>query len=205
MTRKIIILLLCAVALTACLPDPRREAAAYETRTLADQQARDLTAAREQTVKLNEIELRDAKRRQIIKDAGMANAEMAAGWLTFWGGIALTLTACMLLLATGVGGSVAIVGTGRAVAIAAQFKANQIQLDRVTRQYPLLRHVHGTRWMIENPNTGQVLALDEKNEPHKLLISAMAAVQHAGVLAREANKNNDVSIIQPLRLEENSQ
>lgn len=192
---KIFIIFLCAIVLSACAPDPRREASAFEKRTQAEQEALNQQQAREHAAALNDIDIQDAQDTQTIKSA-ILNSPLVVD--------AFILAMVMIVISIGMGSGYAIVGTGRAVAISAEFKANQVRLDPVTRQFPLLRQIHGTRWAIENPNTGQVLMLDEKNEPDRMLIAAMAAVQHTGVLAQSASKSHDaagVSIIQPFEME----
>jgi outer membrane murein-binding lipoprotein Lpp len=207
--KKIFIFLALAILLSGCAPSPvslakadKIHAEAYAIRSETDQVTLDADQAREQKIKMDEIAIQDAEREQVVKDAGLANAKRAAGWIAYWGGLALTFSLVMMILAVGASGSVAIYGSGRAVARAAMVKANLIYLDKATGQYPLVLEYAGKGIVsLTDPNTGATLLLNTRNEPDRLMIQSAAAIRHVGVLASASSKSKDptgVAMVQPL-------
>jgi hypothetical protein len=177
----LVIALLLAWLLAACGRDPRNDADAYRIRLLADQQAASLKADRDIA----------AVERQLT------TAARVAGWNRFitWASVA----ACVLVVGLSIGASWAAIGSGRALAKAAEVKAYLIPLPESTRQFPLmLAYLGGGRFSLANPNTSGVMLLDSRSPGDRQMIAAAGAVQLAGTVAREARRSREpegVSII----------
>jgi hypothetical protein len=205
MNKRLVIFSVMLFVLSACSVDPRNAADAYQTRLEADQAAKDSQQARAQEQAMNEIAIQDAQREQAIKDAGLAKAQEAYGWMVYWGGIALTLTIVSAVISVGVGASYAIVGSGRAAAQAAMVRANLVYLDKSTGQFPqLIQYVGNGKYSLTDPNDHSTLMLDTRNEPDRVAIRGALAVRHALVMANAASKSADptgVAMVQPLVLE----
>ena len=202
MNKKLFVFSLAVLILSACATDPRNAADAYQTRMEADQAAKDSQQARAQEQALNEIAIQDAQREQAIKDAGLAKAQEAYGWMVYWGGIALTLTIVSAVISVGVGASFAIVGSGRAAAQAAMVRANLVYLDKSTGQFPqLIQYVGNGKYSLTDMNDHSTLMLDTRNEPDRVAIRGAIAVRHALVMANAASKSADptgVAMVQPM-------
>jgi len=199
---RILFFLIVALALAGCAPNPKDVAKADETRWLAEQDAADQAQAREQRIRLDEIAVEDAEREQAVKDAVLEDAKLAAQRVVYWSGLALTLSIVLMILAVGASGSIAIYGSGKAIARAAMVKANLIYLDKATGQYPLVLEYAGKGIVsLTDPNTGMTLLLNTRNEADRSMIQSSAAVRHVGVLASAAGKSKDptgVAMIRPL-------
>lgn len=200
--KKALFLLAVSVALVSCAPNPKDVAKADVMRMEARQQVMDDIRAREQQIKLDEIEIQNAQREQEVKDAALANKKHAMEMVTYWSGIAITISLVMVILTVGASGSIAIYGSGKAFARAAMVKAQLIYLDKATGQYPLVLEYAGKGIVsLTDPNTNTTLLLNTRNEPDRLMIQTAGAVRHVGVLASAASKSKDptgVAIIQPL-------
>jgi len=192
--------LLALVALSACAQDPRKVAEAYRIETEANSQSANEQLVREQQDELHRMEMERLATEQRRREATEANriAALNAMWTSvkITGSIAIGI----LLLALSVSVSRASWGVAEATAMGAMLKSNLIPLDRVTRQFPLLRHVHGTRFALSNPNTGSVVMLDAARNEDRQLIAAMGVTQLAGVVAQEARQSSDpagLAMMQP--------
>lgn len=188
MNKKLLVLLLAVFMLSACAPDPRKEAQAFAIESEAQQKALDQEQARAQDEELHNIVV---QQEEVELQKERANA---AAWVR----IADTfITSLIALLLVGLAAVVYEVsrtakGIGNAMVIAAETRANLIPLNPTTRQYPLfIKHVSGHRFAIHNPNTGSVILLDERNEADRQMIASVAQVQVSGVLASEARQSND--------------
>jgi len=185
--RPIIRLLLGSIALillTSCGADPRKEAQAYATRSEANQEAFDRQIAREQSNDLHQYEMdrKEAKAAAIDK---AANAVYGA--IKIFGPLAVAV-ACLALAASF---WTASRGIARAAVTYAELRANLIHMDKDTRTYPMLRHVHGTRYALANPNTESVVMLDVHNESDRQLLASFGATQLNGAVAQEARLSQD--------------
>lgn len=202
MNKRVFIFSVMLFILSACGADPRNEADAYQTRIEADQAALSAAQVRAQEQAMNEIANQDAQREQAIKDAGLAKAQEAYGWIVYWGGIALTLTIVSAVISVGVGASYAIVGSGRAAAQAAMVRANLVYLDKSTGQFPqLIQYVGNGKYSLTDMNDHSTLMLDTRNEPDRVAIRGAIAVRHALVMANAASKSADptgVAMVQPM-------
>jgi hypothetical protein len=173
-------------------PDPRKEAAAYAARVAADQQAADSEQARQQSADLHAAEMQRIQTEQEKSDALAAQWEKTVNGIYLWGGRFLVVAICVCLLALAAGISYTSIGTSQAIVRAANVRANLVQLNPATRQFPLLiQHVHGNRYALINPNTDSVRMLDLDNAPDRQMIAAAGVTQLAGVLASEAARSSD--------------
>lgn len=195
-----LILLVLTVLLAACQPDPRREAEAYATRSQADLEAANAEQARQQSEELHQVEMQKA---QIDLETKQATAD---SWrhgvnlffrVVFWFAIAAV---CYTLF---VGAQKTVdaygkvtAGVGDAIVRAATVRANLIQLDVKTRQYPVfLNYIEKGKYALVNPNTNSTILLDTRNEPDRQMIASVSGVQIAGMIGYEARKSNDAASI----------
>jgi hypothetical protein len=207
--KRVLIFIAVALMLFGCIPDPKDAAEADVLRTEARQAELDAIQAREQKIKLDEIIVQDAEREQLVKDAGLANAELTAARVAYWSGLALTVSLVLMILTFGASASVAMYGTGKAVARAAMVKAQLIYLDKTTGQYPLVLEYAGKGIVsLTDPNRKYTIMLDTRNEPDRLMIQTAGAIQHVGVLSSAASKSKDptgVAMIQPWIIDQNTE
>lgn len=188
MNKKLLVLLLAVFMLSACAPDPRKEAQAFAIESEAQQKALDQEQARAQDEELHNIVV---QQEEVELQKERANA---AAWVRIADTFITSLIALLLVGLTAVVYEVSRTakGIGNAMVIAAETRANLIPLNPTTRQYPLfIKHVSGHRFAIHNPNTGSVILLDERNEADRQMIASVAQVQVSGVLASEARQSND--------------
>lgn len=177
--------------LSACGADPRRDADAYATRTQANEQARNEAQERRITQDLHEAEMQKVAAEQARRDALQPWRISAGQWawtsIKIFGSVSLAVG----LLAIGFAFARTSYGISNVAIEAASVRANLIPLDRVTRQFPLVRQVHGNRIALQNPNTGSLIMLDVPRDEDRQLITAMGATQLAGVIAQEARQSSD--------------
>lgn len=176
--------LIAVAGLVGCAPDPRKEAEAYATRLAAEAQATAAAIQSDYDAQQNEIDLEARRARQ---------AELALAWQRFVYvvGLVAVPVAIYLLFYFGRTGVAVMQGVGAAMVQAAEVKANLIHLDEKTRTFPLLRHVHGNRFLIHDANTGGTSVLDMSNAADRQLIATSGAVRLAGVVAKEARQSDD--------------
>lgn len=174
--KRIVIILFAMLVITSCAPDPRREASAYATRKAAD------TAAGQAQ--------QDMRHEEEVHDMWMSRLNDVSAWastMVMTSMIASMFAIFVALVSTGIGFSFVSIGTGIGFAKRQLTRPNQIRLDPVTRQFPLLiTQVGDGKYSLSNSNTGSVTMLYERNEADRLLIAAMSATQHAGALGHEA-------------------
>jgi hypothetical protein len=200
MKKYIPIFLFLIIALTACQPDPRKEADAYATRVQADQDALNQQQNREHAEQQHSIFLQELTVEQGHREATKQEWRKGLNTMIRWGFIFATFTVCLGLVAFGIAFSWSSVGVAKATAQGAMLKANLIYMDKVTRTFPLLQHVHGTKFALHNPNTDGVRMLDIDHDPDRQLIANLGSVQVVGLVADAARTSNDpagVAIIQP--------
>jgi len=197
MIKKLLALALVTIALAACAPDPRKEAQAYAIQSGADQTAADQTIAREQGEELHALDVQQQQIEIAHRRAIAAQWDIAVNRIVW----AFGYIAIAVIVAVAFSISRASLGIGNAMVRAAEVRANLIQLNPVTRQFPLfVQHIHGAKYIMHNPNTGSVILLDERNEADRQMIAAAGVTQVTGVLAQEARASNDpagVSMIRP--------
>lgn len=193
----LVLFLLSLVALSACAPDPRKEAQAYAIKSEADQQALNQEQTRTQDEELHNLEV---EREQLDIQNDRATA---AVWSKIADTFLTSIAAMFLILLTSVVYEVtrANRGISDAVTIAALNRANLIPLNPTTRQFPLLiKQVSTYRFAVYNPNDESVVLLDERNPADRQKIAAAGLTQVSGVLASEARQSSDpagMSMIRP--------
>lgn len=200
--KKALFFLAVALALVGCAPNPKDVVEGKVMQIEAEQKAMDATRAREQQIKMDEIEIQNAQRAQEVKDAALVNKKHAMEMVTYWSGIAITISMVIMILAVGASGSIAIYGSCRAFARAAMVRAQLVYLDKATGQFPLVLEYAGKGIVsLTDPNTNTTLLLNTRNEPDRLMIQTAGAIRHVGVLANASSKSKDptgVAMVQPL-------
>lgn len=202
MNRQLIVIaFMLAFAMTACAPDPRKEAQAYAIQSTADQTALNAQQAREQSEELHNIEIQNLQYESDHRKAIAARWDAAVNTIIKAFGIFGSIAVSASLIALAISFSRASIGISQAMSRAAMVRANLIYLNPTTRQFPLfVQHIHGSRYALHNPNTGSVLMLDERNPADRQMISTAGATQVAGVIAQEARQSSDpagISIMRP--------
>ena len=185
MSRLVVMALMigaCLVILASCAPDPRNQADAYKTTVLADQAAADQAEARA---------ARTVQDNQAAAELLSTEAARVAAWR--WFDYCLGAAGSVIVIGLAIGSSWAMIGSGRAMAKAADTRAMVVsfQLDESTRQYPaLMTYLGAGRFSLANPNTQSVLMLDTRQPGDRQAIRAAGAVMLAGAVAREARRSN---------------
>jgi hypothetical protein len=199
--KRYLLLIFLLLVITACAPDPRKEAQAYQTRIEADQYALDEQQNRQHAEEMQKIQVQQAILEEQHREATAAEWRAGLNLMIHYGFKFATFGLCMMIVAFGVSFSWTSIGVARATARLAIVRANLIQLNPTTRQFPLIiQHIHGSRYMLHNPNTGSVVKLDTTNPADRQLIATSGATQIAGVMAQEARQSTDpagVAIVQP--------
>jgi len=193
--------ILLVMLISACAPDPRKEAEAYATRIEADQNALNSEQNRQHAEQLHQFELQRRAMDQENQKAIQPQWQLALNRAIWGGSITLIIVVCFSVVSVTRTINQTVEGVGAAFVRRADVGANLIPLDRVTRQFPLfIQHVHGDKYALHNPNVGSVVMLDVSNPADRQLIATSGATQIAGVIAQEARQSTDpagVSIIQP--------
>ena len=192
--KRIFIIALFALMLSACAADPRREADAYATRQLSDTQAEAARVAIQQ--------------QQEAHDYKMQRYQEVSMWISKFAMVSMIsamFTVFVALVSFGIGSSFFFIGGGIARAKLELTKPYLVKLDPVTRQYPLLiSKVADGKYSLSNPNTNSTTMLYDRNPADMLMIQAMSATQHDGALAYQArlsHKPGEVASIESPRLE----
>lgn len=178
--KRILIIAMLAMIITACAPDPRKEAAAYATRQQADAQARAMQQSLDQ--------------QQEQHDLFMAKMQEVGQWLNTL--MMVTMIAAMFFVfvtitSGGIGMSFLTISAGISSAKRNLSMPNRIPLNQVTRQYDLLiTKVNEGQYSLTNPNTDSVTFLYERNPADMMMIQAMSATQHDGALAYQARMSH---------------
>jgi len=193
--------ILLVMLISACAPDPRKEAEAYATRIEADQNALNSEQNRQHAEQLHQFELQRRAMDQENQKAIQPQWQLALNRAIWGGSITLIIVVCFSVVSVTRTINQTVEGVGAAFVRRADVGANLIPLDRVTRQFPLfIQHVHGDKYALHNPNVGSVVMLDVSNPADRQMIATSGATQIAGVIAQEARQSTDpagVSIIQP--------
>ncbi len=174
--KRILIIVSLAMIITACAPDPRKEAAAYATRQQADAQARAMQQSLDQ--------------QQEQHDLFMARVQEVGQWfstLMMVTMIAAMFFAFVTITSGGIGMSFLTISAGVASAKRNLSMPNQIRLDPVTRQFPILpMYIGNGKYSLTNPNDNTVLLMDTANEADRMKVKAAFGIQHDGALAYQA-------------------
>ena len=199
--KKVLPIILLLILVSACAPDPRKEAEAYATRIEADQNALNSEQNRQHAEQLHQFELQRRAMDQENQKAIQSQWQLALNRAIWGGSITLIIVVCFSVVSVTRTINQTVEGVGAAFVRRADVGANLIPLDRVTRQFPLfIQHVHGDKYALHNPNAGSVVMLDVSNPADRQMIATSGATQIAGVIAQEARQSTDpagVSIIQP--------
>lgn len=138
------------------------------------------------------------RQQQEQHDLEMAQARALAPiqlqvWHNFYTSLATVgVVSFTVLMVAVVGcGIFAGVGASRSFVRYTNTQATLIKLNPVTRQYPLIPYTLAGVPRLYNPNTGSVVLLDAPRAEMPQLVTGMAAVQIAGIIAREARQSND--------------
>lgn len=177
------LLTMMALAFGSCAPDPRQQAEADATRLEAESKAASKEQARQHEQETHDANMADRKASQAEWQTVRRNLIRVAG--TFG-----QISVALLILGVGVSGVWVMFATSKAYAkyadIRADVLANQIQLNPVTFQYPLIEYKGKGLLTVTNPNDGSVTVMDTRNEADREKVKAAANVQYAGVLSRNA-------------------
>lgn len=80
-------------------------------------------------------------------------------------------------------------GFATAMIAAVDLRSRLIALDPITRQYPLIYQYNGHgRYLVTDINKKITMELDTRNEGDAQMIAGSMAIQHTGLLSREAGK-----------------
>lgn len=201
--RKIILLafMFLAVVLSSCAPDPRKEAKAFEVKTLAEQEALNQAQQRAYNEDLQAIRIQEAKIEEMHKEATAAEWRAGLNKAIHWGFNFFTIGLCAFVLAFAYSASRASIGLADVTVRAASVRANLIHMDEATRSYPLLMQYLGKgRYSLAQPGINSVLMLDTRNDPDRQLIATSGLSQLAGTIAQEAARSSDpsgIAVMQP--------
>ena len=204
MKYTLILLTFAALLLSACGPDPKREAEAYAIRVQADANARDQGQAREQAEELHNIQVAELEIEAQHKAATAVEWRNGLNRFIRVGFFFMIVYACVFLFygthSMIVSFKIASTGLAKATARAAMVKANLIYLDPKTRQFPmLLQYIGKGRYSLANGNVDGVMMLDTRNAPDRQMITASGLTQLSGAVAQEAAKSSDPAGIAVMR------
>lgn len=169
--------LLALALLTSCAPDPRNQADAERTRIQAEQAAADQAQARAQ--QQAEWDLKQTAREQVLAEWVASTKEFIAWWMK-----AALVSSILVTLGLGVGTTIGVIGLGRGVAKAAEFRATWVPLDVKTGNYPAIQYAGHGHFFVADLNTGQVLQLDTAVAADRQMVASAMKLRLAGVVTR---------------------
>lgn len=188
------------VGLTACQPDPRKEAQALEIQLKAEQEALNAAQTRAQSEAANAIYLQELALQQQHREAAAVEWEAGLNNMIRYGFIFATIGVCISLLAVAVSFSQAALGIAKATVRLADVRANLIYLDRTTRQFPaFLQYIGGGKYSLTDINDGSTLFLDTRNEADRQKIQGAMNARYAGVIAEKAQNADDAASLAVIR------
>lgn len=192
--------------LTACAPDPRKEAAAFETISQAEQAARDAEQAREHKQTLNHIAEQRALQKQEIFSANVEKMKIMTGIAVYIGGITMILVLIYVIISAGKNMNVVIEGVSNAVVRKMMVQANLIYIDKSSGTFPqLLEYLGSGKYSLTDLGDHSTIFLDTHNAPDRIAVRGAIAIRHALVMSSAAAKSKDptgVAMIQPLIIEQ---
>ena len=174
--RRIFIIAMLAMIVTACAPDPRKQAEANRIGLEAQSRSRAMQQSLDQ--------------QQQKHDLFMAKIQEVGQWLSTL--MMVTMIAAMFFVfvtitSGGIGMSFLTISAGISSAKRNLSMPNQIRLDPVTRQFPILpMYIGGGKYSLTNPNDNTVLLMDTANEADRMKVKAAFGIQHDGALAYQA-------------------
>lgn len=197
---RLLPMIILMMLISACAPDPRKEAEAYATRIEAEQAALNAQQNRAHEQELHQFQLQQLAMDQENRKATQQQWQLAGNRAIWGGSITLIIVICFSVISVARTVSQTVEGVGAAFVRRADVGANLIHLGP-HGQFPLLiQHVHGDKYALHNPNVGSVVMLDASNPADRQMIATSGATQIAGVIAQEARQSADpagVAIIQP--------
>lgn len=186
--------------LTACQPDPRKQAQALEIQSKAEQEALNAAQTREQSEAANAIYLQELALQQQHREAAAQEWEVGLNNMIRYGFIFATIGVCISLLAVAISFSQASLGLAKATVRLADVRANLIYLDRTTRQFPaFLQYIGGGKYSLTDINDGSTLFLDTRNEADRQKIQGAMNARYAGVIAEKAQNADDAASLAVIR------
>lgn len=186
--------------LTACQPDPRKQAQALEIQSKAEQEALNAAQTREQSEAANAIYLQELALQQQHREVAALEWEAGLNNMIRYGFIFATIGVCISLLAVAVSFSQASLGIAKATVRLADVRANLIYLDRTTRQFPaFLQYIGNGKYSLTDINDGSTLFLDTRNEADRQKIQGAMNARYAGVIAEKAQKADDAAGLAVIR------
>lgn len=195
-----------AVLVVGCGPDPIDQAEARRIDAMTAEDVKDREQGR--AINAEAAERRAAREEAAVEREIQREAEEEARWARLWEAVtagaaaAAGIASFLAVLALGVGTALALVGLGQATREAALLRANSIPLDRVTRQYPILRvwrsddglrltALGGGNYLLANPNDGSVMTMDVRQEADAQKVAGMISAWDAGIVAEAAARTKD--------------
>lgn len=201
MNMKHALIVLLALLLASCAPDPRERAEAGAITTESNQRAADAEQARMQDAEEHEMDMENKRAAQ-------------AEWQTFvndvitFSSVFVRFSLMMWITSLGVGGVFAVKATVQAYSKyanrRAEVMAEIIKIDPATHTYPVFMVDTGKNVKaLMNPNDNSVTLFDTNNPADLAKVKALANVLHAGQLARHArlsHKPGEVATIPPVQI-----
>lgn len=184
MNMKSALLVMLALILVSCAPDPREQAEARAITSEANQRAADEAQARAIEAEEHEIEMQNKRAAQATWQEFVNDAIVFSSYF-------VRFTLMLWLLSLGAGGVVMVKASVQAYAKYANRRAEVlaeiIKIDPNTHTYPVFMVDTGKNVKaLMNPNDNSVTLFDVNNPADRAKVQAMANVLHAGQLARHA-------------------
>ncbi len=200
MNGRLVAIAILLMVLTACGADPRREAAAYETRVIADQTAANMEQARAIEAQQEAERAAAAAYRQQVWDASIETAKSMGKFFIAINAFVLTLAVAFVVGSGAFTVRQTVAGVGDALVLKAMTQAALIHMDKSTRTFPsLITEMNGTKFLT-NQSTGQTWRLDKETLANPHMIAMLAQVAATGAALQEMKGAKDaggMAIFQP--------
>lgn len=200
MNRALFVLML-ALVLVSCAPDPRKQAEANAINTDANERAANGELERAQAAEEHEIKMQNQRAAQV------AWQNFTHDVITF-GSYFVRFTMMMWFLSIGAAGPFLVKASVQAWSTyanrRAEVMAEIIKMDPTTHTYPVFLVDTGKNVKaLMNPNDNSVTLFDVTNPADRAKVIAMANVLHTGTLAHHArlsHKPGEVASIEPRQI-----
>lgn len=185
---RIVLLVLLALVLVSCAPDPRERAEAGAITSEAHQRALNEEQARVQAAEEHEMQMQN-------KRAAQATWQTFVNDVIVFSSYFVRFTLMLWLLSLGAGGVIAMKASVQAYAKYANRRAEVlaeiIKIDPTTHTYPVFMVDTGKNVKaLMNPNDNSVTLFDVNNPADRAKVQALANVLHAGQLGRHARMSH---------------